>query len=88
MYYEVEWTEDGVRGFKRVFKAKNLSTIAKSLRYMNCEREYGKRPLMKSIQITEMEDYDGEYEEVTGCYYEDLILDMDAPGESIEKLWQ
>ncbi len=86
MYYKVEWTEDDVRGFKRVYKAKDLSTLAKSLRYMNCEREYGKRPFMKNIQITEMEDYDGEYEEVTGNYYEDLILDMDVPGESREKL--
>lgn len=68
MFYDVEWTEHGSRRFHHVFKAPELSILAKSLRYMNWERNDTKLPQMEKILITELDEYEGEFMEVTGNY--------------------
>ena len=59
MYYEVEWTEEESSGFRRVFRAKDLSTLWTAIKYMNMERRENGRPEMKQIQIKTMNKYDG-----------------------------
>lgn len=77
MYYEVEWSEDGSRSFRRAYSARDLGALWKAIRYMNMERQETGRPTMKKIQINVLDEYDGEYLLITGNYELDIQLDAD-----------
>ncbi len=75
MYYEMEWREGDTDTHRRVFRAKDISSLWKAVNYMNMERKDGKRFPMTNISITELPEYSGEFAEITGFYVKDLLLD-------------
>ncbi len=75
MYYEMEWCEEEVNRFQRVFQARDIPALWRAVNYMNMERKEKKFPLMKNIQITVLDEYSGDYSVITGSYMKDLLLD-------------
>lgn len=47
MYYEMEWCEEKVNRFQRVFQARDIPALWRAVNYMNMERKEKKFPLMK-----------------------------------------
>ena len=80
MYYEMEWCEEKVNRFQRVFQARDIPALWRAVNYMNMERKEKKFPLMKNIQITVLDEYSGDYSVITGSYIKDLLLDKYLDG--------
>ena len=75
MYYKLEWNEENMNHFQRVFQAKDVPTLWKAVHYMNQERIGKHRPMMQKMQITVIKEYYGYYSTITGSYTKDLLLD-------------
>lgn len=75
MYYMLEWSEKGINRFKRVYHAKDVPVLWRAVKYMNMERKERKLPIMEKIEITELNNYDGEFSKIVGSYTKDLQLD-------------
>lgn len=75
MYYKLEWNEENMNHFQRVFQAKDVPTLWKAVHYMNLERIERHRPKMDKMQITVLTKYYGNYSVISGAYSKDLLLD-------------
>ncbi len=75
MFFEVEWSELGEKTFRRTYKAEDFYSLWRAIKYMNMERNEKKRPIMKRIQITNLEKCDDGYFEITGDYETDMQID-------------
>ena len=76
MYYKLEWNEGNTTHFQRVFLAMDIPTLWKAVNYMNQERKEKQWPIMKKMQITVLEEYNGDYSVITGAYAKDILLDV------------
>ena len=75
MYYEMEWCEEKVNRFQRVFQARDIPALWRAVNYMNMERKEKTDKTMNRILITVLDEYSGDYSVITGSYMKDLLLD-------------